>query len=80
MKEQYDIGGFCWQDRKGNLIYSASASGGRSWCYVHQLSGSWGYTVWKDGVCLSGRADWNWTFFDAGAAAAVALREVEGTV
>lgn len=73
MKDQYDIGGFCWQDRKGNQVYSASASGFH--CYIHNLSASWGYTLWKDGKCLAGQADWNWTFRDAGVQAAMALRE-----
>lgn len=71
MKEAYKMEAYHWQDRAGKTIYSAYD--GPTWGYVHSLSSSWGYTIWRNGVCLGGKQNYQWTFLDALAHADTAL-------
>lgn len=43
---------------------------GRRTAIVARLDGStWGFTLWHNGECLAGWANWNWTPEDAAAQA-----------
>ena len=73
MKESYKMESYHWQDRGGKTIYSAYD--GATWGYVHSLSSSWGYTLWREGICIGGAQNYQWTFHDALAHADTALLE-----